>query len=90
MENVSVELYLGEGASGASCVTSHNSSWTFNPKKLVRILLRYAIFFSLLTRLRAESSMGDEEPACIFELYTTRNVHVYASASPVSPSLITY
>ena len=35
MENVYVELYLGEGATGASCIVSHNASWTFNPKTLV-------------------------------------------------------
>ncbi|KAI0922027.1 hypothetical protein AcW1_004151 [Taiwanofungus camphoratus] len=34
MENVSVELYLGAGASGASCITSHNASWAFDPKTL--------------------------------------------------------
>ncbi|CCM04021.1 uncharacterized protein FIBRA_06178 [Fibroporia radiculosa] len=34
MENVTVELYLGEGASGASCVASHNASWSFEMKTL--------------------------------------------------------
>ncbi|KAH9942998.1 clathrin adaptor mu subunit [Epithele typhae] len=32
MENVCVELYLGEGATGASCVLTHNAAWTFNPR----------------------------------------------------------
>ncbi|KAI0721967.1 clathrin adaptor mu subunit [Cerioporus squamosus] len=32
MENVYVELYLGEGATGANCLASHNASWTFNPR----------------------------------------------------------
>ncbi|OBZ71942.1 AP-3 complex subunit mu-1 [Grifola frondosa] len=34
LENVSIELYLGEGASGASCIVSHNASWSFNPRTL--------------------------------------------------------
>ncbi|KAI0829336.1 clathrin adaptor mu subunit [Trametes gibbosa] len=34
MENVFIELYLGEGATGASCIVSHNASWSFNPKSL--------------------------------------------------------
>ncbi|KAH9853898.1 clathrin adaptor mu subunit [Lenzites betulinus] len=37
MENVSVELYLGEGATGASCVVSHNASWSFNSKTLALV-----------------------------------------------------
>ena len=37
MENVVVELYLGEGATGASCLASHNASWTFNSKTQVTI-----------------------------------------------------
>ncbi|KAI0676750.1 clathrin adaptor mu subunit [Trametes maxima] len=32
MDSVTVELYLGEGATGASCILSHNASWSFNPK----------------------------------------------------------
>lgn len=32
MENVLVELYLGEATSGASCIASHNASWTYSPK----------------------------------------------------------
>lgn len=35
MENVYVELYLGEGATGASCSASHGASWTYNPKTSV-------------------------------------------------------
>ena len=35
MENVSVELYLGEGATGASCILSHSAAWTFNPRTKV-------------------------------------------------------
>ncbi|KZT74521.1 clathrin adaptor, mu subunit [Daedalea quercina L-15889] len=34
MEGVVVELYLGEGASGASCTASHNASWSFEPRSL--------------------------------------------------------
>jgi len=30
MENVTIELFLGEGASGASCIASHNASWGFD------------------------------------------------------------
>lgn len=36
MENVTVELHLGEGASSASCIASHGASWSFNPRTLVR------------------------------------------------------
>ncbi|TBU22047.1 clathrin adaptor mu subunit [Dichomitus squalens] len=32
MENVFVELYLGDGASGASCTASHGASWSYSPK----------------------------------------------------------
>ena len=35
MENVTIELYLGEGASGASCTASQNASWSFEPRALV-------------------------------------------------------
>ncbi|OCH94324.1 clathrin adaptor mu subunit [Obba rivulosa] len=34
LENVSVELFLGDGAAGANCVASHNASWNFDPKTL--------------------------------------------------------
>ncbi|KAI0733448.1 clathrin adaptor mu subunit [Fomitopsis betulina] len=34
MENVTIELYLGEGASGASCTASQNASWSFEPRAL--------------------------------------------------------
>ncbi|PCH41585.1 mu-adaptin 3 [Wolfiporia cocos MD-104 SS10] len=34
MESVSVELFLGEGASSASCIASHNASWSFDLKTL--------------------------------------------------------
>ncbi|KAH9843729.1 clathrin adaptor mu subunit [Rhodofomes roseus] len=34
MESVVIELYLGEGASGASCTASHNASWSFDPRTL--------------------------------------------------------
>ncbi|KZT12616.1 clathrin adaptor mu subunit [Laetiporus sulphureus 93-53] len=34
LDNVMVELFLGEGASGANCVASHNASWSFDPKSL--------------------------------------------------------
>ena len=37
MENVTIELYLGESASGASCAVSHGAAWTFNPRTKVRI-----------------------------------------------------
>ena len=37
MENVYVELYLGEGATGANCLASHNASWTFNPRTHVSL-----------------------------------------------------
>ena len=32
MESVIVELYLGEGASSASCTASHGASWSYNPR----------------------------------------------------------
>ncbi|KAL4241532.1 adaptor complexes medium subunit family protein [Abortiporus biennis] len=35
IDNLSVELYLGEGASSASCMVSNNASWTFDPRSLV-------------------------------------------------------
>ncbi|GBE79230.1 clathrin adaptor mu subunit [Sparassis latifolia] len=34
MENVFVELYLGEGASSASCMASQNASWSFDLKTM--------------------------------------------------------
>ncbi|KAH9950108.1 clathrin adaptor mu subunit [Amylocystis lapponica] len=34
MDNVSVAFYLGVGATGASCVASHNASWSFDPRTL--------------------------------------------------------
>ena len=43
MENVFVELYLGEGATGASCLASHNASWSFNPRTLVGDRPRYYV-----------------------------------------------
>ena len=36
LDNVVVELYLGEGATGASCLPSHNAGWTFSPRTKVR------------------------------------------------------
>ncbi|CAL1702048.1 unnamed protein product [Somion occarium] len=32
LENMNVELYLGEGATSASCVVSNNTSWNFDPR----------------------------------------------------------
>ena len=40
MESVVIELYLGEGASGASCTASQNASWSFEPRSLVGHLSR--------------------------------------------------
>jgi len=34
LDNMVVQLYLGEGALGASLVATNNSSWTFDPKTL--------------------------------------------------------
>ena len=54
MENVRIELYLGEGATGAQCTISSagsgvgsaggvEGSWTFEPQKQVRTLPCYAV-----------------------------------------------
>lgn len=32
MENMSVEMYLGEGCTGASCMTSNGASWSYEPR----------------------------------------------------------
>ncbi|KAF9821050.1 hypothetical protein IEO21_01027 [Rhodonia placenta] len=34
MDSVTIELFLGEGASGASCISSHNASWSFDLRTL--------------------------------------------------------
>lgn len=80
MENVSVELYLGEGASGASCTASHNSSWTFNPKNLVHLSIRLSL--ACYSRHCTDTTMGDEEPSSIFQLYATRDVHIDVNVFP--------
>lgn len=45
MENVYVELYLGEGATGANCLASHNASWTFNPRTQVRSAVAIGLMY---------------------------------------------
>ena len=53
MENVRIELYLGEGATGAQCTISSagsgvgsvggiEGSWTFEPRRQVRVLSHHA------------------------------------------------
>ncbi|KAI0346996.1 clathrin adaptor mu subunit [Trametopsis cervina] len=34
IDKLTVEWYLGNGASGASCIASNNASWTFDPRTL--------------------------------------------------------
>ena len=41
MENVVIELYLGEGATSASCLVSHGAGWAFNPRTQVEGLDYY-------------------------------------------------
>ena len=35
IEKITLEWYLGDGATGASCIASNNASWTFDPRTLV-------------------------------------------------------
>jgi AP-3 complex subunit mu len=35
IEKITVEWYLGDGATGASCIVSNNASWMFDPRTLV-------------------------------------------------------
>lgn len=35
MDRITVELYLGEGATGANCTVTSGGKWLFDPKSLV-------------------------------------------------------
>ncbi|KAI8984988.1 clathrin adaptor mu subunit [Trametes punicea] len=62
MENVSVELYLGEGATGVSCIASHNASWSFNPRALTLIWELKAVVPSASYTLRGSFTSSAETP----------------------------
>ncbi|KAI0723502.1 clathrin adaptor mu subunit [Earliella scabrosa] len=62
MENVFVELYLGEGATGANCVASHNASWTYNPRTLTLVWELKALAPSASYTLRGSFTSTAETP----------------------------
>ncbi|KAH9894152.1 clathrin adaptor mu subunit [Cubamyces lactineus] len=62
MENVFVELYLGEGATGASCLASHNASWSFNPRTLNLVWELKTVVPSASYTLRGTFTSSNEMP----------------------------
>ncbi|KAL1937571.1 hypothetical protein VTO73DRAFT_13066 [Trametes versicolor] len=62
MDNVFVELYLGEGATGASCIVSHNASWSFNPKTQTLVWELKAVVPSANYTLRGSFTSSAETP----------------------------
>ncbi|KAI0637697.1 clathrin adaptor mu subunit [Trametes polyzona] len=62
MENVVVELYLGQGATGASCMVSHGASWSFNPKTSMLIWELKAVVTSANYSLRGTFTSSAETP----------------------------
>ncbi|KAI0334884.1 clathrin adaptor mu subunit [Cubamyces sp. BRFM 1775] len=62
MENVFVELYLGEGATGASCLASHNASWSFNPRTLSLVWELKTVVPSASYTLRGSFTSSNEMP----------------------------
>ncbi|PIL36674.1 hypothetical protein GSI_00363 [Ganoderma sinense ZZ0214-1] len=62
MENMFVELYLGEGASGASCIASHNASWSYSPKTQTLVWEIKQVMPSASYNLRGTFSSTAEHP----------------------------
>ena len=75
MESVVVELYLGEGASGASCTASQNASWSFEPRSLVGHLA-WKLGLASDHALPAEPALGDEERGPICYVHPARDICV--------------
>lgn len=87
IESVIVELFLGEGASGASCMASHNASWGFDLKTLVRTIQIF-LTFTRSNSYATESEMGTEKCSTINESYPPRLIHIYVSALSVRRGVV--
>lgn len=56
LENVRVELYLGEGTTTATCIATNNASWNFDPRT------RVTIFTFRPYRIRQADGGGVDSP----------------------------
>lgn len=78
IDKLTVEWYLGNGASGASCIASNNASWTFDPRTLVSGEVhssRWA-FSDNFRHWHADIEVGNEVRPTVIELQPSRQLYL--------------
>jgi hypothetical protein len=81
-----VELYLGVGATGASCLVSSGSTWGYDPTKLVRIRTHAITRMVLISLECAASPLGDRLDAAAVLSYAPGFIHFHVSRADIAKS----